>query len=100
MADIIVNMTQILVSDEIENVLDSQAEKFYQKAFSLPDLRQELITYVLSRIPNLYSVIKEEQELSMTCNSIYQSAVKQLHIKAVIHQGCHDLLPTGARSQE
>ncbi len=89
----IVNMTIVLVADEIENVLNSQAENFYKTAFSLPDLRQELIAYVLSRIPNLYRVIEDGQEQSRKYNPFYQSAVKELHIEAVIHQGCHDLLP-------
>jgi hypothetical protein len=33
MGKTLVNMTMLLVNDEIENVLDSQAEKFYQQAF-------------------------------------------------------------------
>jgi len=93
MSKTLVNMTLLLVSEEIENVLDSQAENFYQEAFSLPDLRQELITYVLSRVANLYRVIEDGQESSIKCNPLCKSAVKRLHIEAVIHQGIDDLLP-------
>ncbi len=93
MGKTLVNMTMLLVNDEIENVLDSQAEKFYQQAFSLPDLRQELITYVLSRVANLYKVIEDGHEPLTKCNPLCKSATKRLHIETVIHQGIDDLLP-------
>ncbi len=97
MAEIVVNLTLLLLKDEIENVLDSQDGKCYQSAFDLPDLRQELITYVLSRVPNLFQVIEEGEKPSSKYNPLSESTVKQLGIKVVIHQGIHDLLPLPLR---
>ncbi len=55
----VVNLTQQSVLGEIESVLDTYPYQPYQQAFAIPDLRQELIAFVLSRIPCLYSTMSE-----------------------------------------
>ncbi len=49
----IVNLLELEVSKEIEAVLSTYSNHPYQQAFAIPDIRQELIAYVLSRAPVL-----------------------------------------------
>jgi len=93
MANILVNLTFQLIADEIENVLSSYPNHFYQKAFALPDLRQELIVYVLNRFPSSYIAIEEGQQSAIKSNSLYQLLEKRLPIESVINEGIHDLIP-------
>ena len=66
---------------------------FYQNFFSLPDLRQELITYVLIRINILYISIDGEQELSTKYNFLSETSKNTLTLENIISQGVDDLLP-------
>lgn len=54
MSKSIVNLTIPWVVAEIEQVLETYPHHPYQQAFANPDLRQELIAYVLTRIHNVY----------------------------------------------
>lgn len=57
----VVNLTQQSIVGEIESVLNTYPSHPYQQAFAIPDLRQELITFVLNRIPSFYSIMSDEQ---------------------------------------
>lgn len=85
----IVNLTVSEVVDEIESVLETYPHHPYQQAFSVPNLRQELIAYVLSRISNRYAVCdrdsNSEQQDSRTSSQTRNSQV------AVIHQGIRQI---------
>ncbi|MEP0803815.1 hypothetical protein NDI37_06480 [Funiculus sociatus GB2-A5] len=48
MSKTIANLTLPVVVQEIEKVLGTYTAHPYQKAFSIPELRQKLIVYVLS----------------------------------------------------
>ncbi|WP_066376224.1 MULTISPECIES: hypothetical protein [unclassified Anabaena] len=95
----VVNLTQQSVLGEIENVLDTYPYHPYQQAFALPDLRQELITFVLSRIPSFYSPVLEEQPTLQNCEQESQLIHKlprspleqQLHLQRLIHQGIYSI---------
>jgi len=96
----VVNLTQQSIVGEIESVLDTYPYHPYQKAFAIPDLRQELITFVLSRIPCFYSVIsdrhislaKAEQE-SLAYYQLPRKPLEQeLHLQNLIHQGICSIL--------
>ena len=84
----VVNLTQQSVLGEIESVLDTYPYHPYQQAFAIPDLRQRLIAYVLSRIANYYTVLEEgESTYPIDCSSD-----QKLQIKNLITQGIQDLL--------
>ncbi|MEA5565253.1 MULTISPECIES: hypothetical protein [unclassified Anabaena] len=93
----VVNLTQQSVLGEIENVLDTYSYHPYQQAFAIPDLRQELIAFVLNRIPCFYSAVSELQLIPSSCNQESQvnqklprSALEQqLHVQNLIHQGIY-----------
>ncbi|MFB2923563.1 MULTISPECIES: late competence development ComFB family protein [Aerosakkonema] len=57
-------LTLTVVIDEIENILSTYPPYPYKQAFSSARLRQDLLAYVLSRVPNKYAVIEETDPLS------------------------------------
>ncbi|HIK06455.1 MAG TPA: hypothetical protein IGS40_17350 [Trichormus sp. M33_DOE_039] len=93
----VVKLTQQSVLGEIENVLDTYSYHPYQQAFAIPDLRQELIDFVLNRIPCFYSEISDEKlELeSSEKNSKFNQKLprrpleQKLHLQNLIHQGIY-----------
>ncbi|MDZ7955291.1 hypothetical protein [Nostoc sp. DedQUE09] len=90
----VVNLTQQSIVGEIESILNTYPSHPYQQAFAIPDLRQELITFVLNRIPSFYSVMSNEQisgEAEQGSLAYYKLPRKpleqQLHLQNLIHQG-------------
>ena len=90
----VVNLTQQSIVGEIESILNTYPSHPYQQAFAIPDLRQELITFVLNRIPSFYSVMSDEQisaEAEQGSLAYYKLPRKpleqQLHLQNLIHQG-------------
>ncbi|ARV59358.1 hypothetical protein BZZ01_12610 [Nostocales cyanobacterium HT-58-2] len=83
----VVNLTEKSVIRDIEKVLDNYSYYPYRQAFAIPDLRQELIAYVLSRIPCLYSAVEHEKAYSHSYELPRQPLEQQLHLENLIHQG-------------
>jgi hypothetical protein len=96
----VVNLTQQSVLGEIESVLDTYPHNPYQQAFAIPDLRQELIAFVLSRIPCLDSTMSEAQfplqnleTESFSYQKLPRSPLEQqLHVQNLIHQGIYSII--------
>lgn len=87
MAGTIVNLTLLKVNDEIENILENFANPTYQQALNDPDLRQKIIAYVLSRIPNRYLAM-ETEKVSLISSQVFTfSTQENLQIEQLIHQG-------------
>lgn len=95
MTKTIVNLTREALVQAIESVLETYPHHPYQKAFSLDDLRQELIAYVLSRIPNFY-VVEEYPDQSVHSTGFYHSPEERWHLEAAIHQGIEYVLCNNA----
>ena len=86
MVKTLINLTQPAVIAEIETVVDSYPYHPYRQAFANPDLRQDLIAYVLSRIPCTYSAI-DEQNLPLLNYKLSRSYLEQkLQLENLIHQ--------------
>ncbi|MEH2307531.1 hypothetical protein [Nostoc sp.] len=91
----VVNLTQQSVVGEIESVLNTYPYHPYQKAFAIPDLRQELIAFVLTRLPSFDGAISEGHislaEAEQGSLAYYKLPRKpleqQLHLQNLIHQG-------------
>ncbi|MBW4561245.1 MAG: hypothetical protein KME32_08805 [Mojavia pulchra JT2-VF2] len=91
----VVKLTQQTVLGEIESVLDTYPYHPYQQAFAIPDLRQELIAFVLNRIPCLdYTMFAGQNllfEADKECLLNYKlprgPLEQQLHLQNLIHQG-------------
>jgi len=89
----IVNLLELQVSKEIEEVLSTYSDHPYQQAFAIPDIRQELMAYVLSRAPGSYVVLNENDQLQLDdFPSLQPSPAEKQAIRAWIHQGIHHTL--------
>ena len=93
MAQKIINLTLPVVIQEIEDIFDGCFYHPYQQAFAIPELRQKLIAYVLSRVRNRYAFIEEEQA---TISNNICSQEQRLHIEAVIQSGIHQVFQENA----
>jgi hypothetical protein len=58
MSKVVINLTQQSILQKIEQVLERYPDHLYQQAFAHPDTRQELLVWVLNRIPNLFTVLE------------------------------------------
>lgn len=87
----IINLTSNLVTKEIENVLDTYPHHPYQQAFAIPDIRQKLTAYVLSRTRNLYTVVEDTQEMPRS-GSLGNSLEQRLYIEPLIRHGIQQIL--------
>jgi hypothetical protein len=92
MEKILVNLTLAVVTEEIENILDTYPKHPYQQAFAPSGLRQDLIAYVLSRIPNTYTAIESSESVPNKKVQVRCSSEQLLHIENLIHTGIRDVL--------
>ncbi|NEP01480.1 MAG: hypothetical protein F6K58_23050 [Symploca sp. SIO2E9] len=88
----IVNLTLPIVSEEIEDVLETYPEYPYQRAFSNTNLRQDLVAYVLSHVPNKYTVIEDVQLVSSNSSLLHCTSEQRMQIERWIHLGICDIL--------
>jgi hypothetical protein len=89
MSKTLINLTTPLVISEIEQVLITYPHHPYQQAFANPDLRQELIAYVLTRVQNIYTVCEDSNNPAYdgwNCTTLRQEAIRD-----VIRHGILDL---------
>lgn len=94
MSKIVFNLTLAVVTDEIEQietVFKTYPAHPYQQAFAIPNWRQQLIAYVLSRVPNTYKSIEETEPL-VDLNSLPSCLERRLHIETLLYQGIWQLL--------
>ena len=97
----VVKLTEQSVLGEIESVLDTYPYNPYQQTFAIAHLRQELISFVVSRIPSLYSASSEDKSFpiykldqeSLLNYKLPRSPLEQkLHLQNLIHQGIHSII--------
>ncbi|GAB4278389.1 MAG: hypothetical protein Fur0025_04930 [Oscillatoriaceae cyanobacterium] len=86
----IINLTFPVVTASIENILSNYPEEPYKKAFGKGNLRQELIAYVLSRVPNKYTIQEEGKNMAPVHSPI--SWEVQVPIELMVYQGIQELL--------
>ena len=88
----LVNITLAVVIEEVEIILESYPKYPYQEAFSPSGLRQDLIAYVLSRVPNKYTAIDSSEYISAQAVHFRCSSEQLLEIEDLIHTGIRDVL--------
>jgi hypothetical protein len=96
MTKTIVNLTLPALVAEIEKVLETYPHHPYQQAFAIPDLRQELIAYVLTKTSSCYVVVDDGKQPSISFNSLPYSEKERLCIQALIHEGIEQILQKDA----
>lgn len=87
MTKTIVNLTLPAVVTVIEDVLETYPDHPYQQAFSIPDLRQELIARVLSQVSGCYVVLEDYEQATLSLQSLPFSPEKRECIEALIREG-------------
>jgi hypothetical protein len=87
----LVNITLAVVTEEVEIILESYPKYPYQEAFSPSGLRQDLIAYVLSRVPNKYTASDSDSVSGQTVQ-FRCSSEQLLEIEDLIHTGIRDVL--------
>lgn len=93
MSKTIINLSLPLVVQETESILETYPHHPYQQAFSIPDLRQRLICYVLSRMPGMYTVVDDTEQKSVDAESMCSSLEGQkLRLESLIRQGIQSIL--------
>ncbi|WP_017655138.1 late competence development ComFB family protein [Fortiea contorta] len=92
MSKSLVNLTNQLVTQEIERVLETYPHHPYQEIFANPDFRQNLIVYVLNRIPNYYVSVSQEEQALISGDYLHQYLGYLSQIEAIIRQGIEDIL--------
>ncbi|MGI0493649.1 hypothetical protein ACN4EG_17855 [Alkalinema pantanalense CENA528] len=94
MTKTLVNLTTPVVLAEIEEVLSNYPDYPYHKVFANPDMRQELVAYVLTRVQSIYSTCdadQSEEQQSFT-NGRICSVQAEESIPMLIHEGILELL--------
>lgn len=92
----LINLTLPVVIAEIDNILEDYPESPYQIAFSLPEMRQRLFAYVLTHIPNRYTVQGEDLRLKES-KFLHPSPMQErLQMENLIHGGILHLLQENA----
>ncbi|MFB2937445.1 hypothetical protein ACE1B6_19530 [Aerosakkonemataceae cyanobacterium BLCC-F154] len=85
------NLTLPIVIEEIENILATYPISPYQKLFSVNGLRQDLVAYVLSRVPNKYAVLEATETFPHQSLFPPYSSKQLLYIEHYIHLGIREL---------
>lgn len=86
----VVNLTLPIVEQEIDLLLELYPHKLHQLRLGNSDLRQELIAYILNRIPSVYGTISDRTINSSTnCENLrsLSSLERQRQIEALVFQG-------------
>jgi hypothetical protein len=94
----LINLTLPTVIQEIENALNEYPEHPYQSAFSIHELRQQLIAHILSQIPNRYAV-QGLQQPAKKPKALDSSPMKErLYMETVVHGSILHILRQNADS--
>jgi hypothetical protein len=95
----VVKLTEQSVICEINSVLDTYPYHPYQQAFAIPDLRQELISFVIHRLPGFHSqindslLINDDDKFNSFHHKLPRHSLEQkLHLQKLIHQGISSII--------
>ncbi|TAE54580.1 MAG: hypothetical protein EAZ76_07560 [Nostocales cyanobacterium] len=99
----VVKLTQEYIIGEIESVLDTYPYQPYQQAFAIPDLHQELINFVINRLPGFSSqftdheILLNETNEAETEDSFHHKLSRnpleqKLHLQNLINQGISSII--------
>lgn len=76
-----------LINEEINQVLEIYPEDPYKRVFTIPELRQKLIDYVMKGIQGNYPSDQNRQPLDLKSKLPYRSLELRLRIENYIHWG-------------
>lgn len=85
-----IGLTAPTIVEQIESALETYPDHPYQRAFAIPDLRQELITYVLSRISSCDVAVDKSKQLSLNFKTL--TSPERGCLEALVYQGVRHIL--------
>jgi hypothetical protein len=88
----IVNLSHGVVTQTIEDVLETYPSHPYQQAFANPDLRQKLTAYVLSRIPSSYITVDGHAPAMANLAPLSRSLKQRHDLLELVHHGIQTIL--------
>ncbi|BAU11637.1 hypothetical protein LEP3755_21370 [Leptolyngbya sp. NIES-3755] len=91
MSKTIVNLTQHSMMQAIERALEQCPHYPHQQAFAQPDLRQQLLVWVLNRVPNVF-MLHESPEATPMPSDPSNCREQQSCIDFVVRQGIQEIL--------
>ncbi len=92
----LINQTQSIIEREISEVLETYPNHPYQQIFAHPDHRQELVAYVLNRVPSLYTSV----DITSPEFTLPSPTAILMNVETTIHQGISQLLRGQSLKQE
>jgi hypothetical protein len=98
MATKLINLTLLKVIKEIKNILDICPTEAHQKLARDLNLQQQLVAYVLSRVPNRHVAIEEEYLSLISSHSICCSTLEQIKIENLVNEGIYYLMQLEKKS--
>lgn len=89
----VINLTLPIVEKEIDLLLEMYPHRLHQLRSANSDLRQELLAYILNRIPSVYKATSDGTAISSTCQNVRSllSLERQRQIEALVFQGINYL---------
>lgn len=85
------NSTLPIILEEIENVLAESPNCPYRAAFTLPELREKLIDYVLSQIPHYYTIESSKSSIKQL-RPPFRLLEQRLQLENLIRKGIFELI--------
>ncbi len=87
-----VNLTLLNSTKQLNEFIAKHPGKFYRKALSNAEFRQNLIDYILIRLPNRYRSSEESIKSSSSSETIKIIDKEKLQIEKLIYQGFYYLI--------
>ena len=87
-----VNLTLLNATKLLNEFIAKHPGKFYRKTLSNAEFRQNLIDYILIRIPNRYRSSEESIKSSFSTETIKIIDKEKLQIEKLIYQGFYYLI--------
>lgn len=92
MAQAIVNLTLPVITSKVEEALNSITTASHQNRFAVKELREELVTYVLRRMPTVYTTTETSQMWAFEAPIHCFSKEQQNQMNDLIHEGIDHLM--------
>lgn len=92
MSKTIINATHYPIVQEIERVLEQYPDHPYQQAFAHPDRHQQLVVWVLNRVPSVFVVAEETEDAIVHPDYAPYCSDQRSCMEYVIRQGIQEIL--------
>lgn len=87
-----VNLTLLNTIKQLNEFIAKHPGKFYRKALTNQEFRQNLIDYIVLRIPNRYRSTEETHKSQVSAETIKIVDKEKLQIEKLIYQGFYYLI--------